>query len=294
MCFSGVCGKRGHLTYILMDRCGFSFSKARELLGDMFLQIGTGGSSTLPEFEQRKFKRRADVEYEKMEEIPAEILGVYDRCPVYMLNRGFTKSTLRQWDVGYDVERRRVTIPVWSKDRRLVGITKRAVDEDVEPRYKHLYFEKSRLLYGEHLVSDVTEAEPLIVVESQMSVLWLYQSGIRNAVSTLGSQVSLNQIERIAKYPWVVLAFDEDDAGRKATVRVLHGKDQLAWDPLVRRKMPVHEPGLVERVQRGRLKVVESYCQEGSKDFQEIPEELAAEVARGAVPWELWNLEEST
>ena len=175
----------------------------------------------------------------------------------------------------------------------------------MEPRYKHLYFEKSMVLYGEHLVGQVTEAEPLVVVESQMSVLWLYQAGIRNVVSTLGSQVSQRQVERISRYPWVVLGFDEDDAGVKATQRVLHGRDSLRRDPSNwKRMVTVHEPGLVERMQRNRIRVVESYCMERvnektgrierCKDFQEIPLDLAVEVARGAAPWELWNLSETT
>lgn len=290
-CFSGVCGKRGSMTYLLMDRCGFSFSRAKELLGDMFMQVQVGDSE-LPTFNGRRVKK--DTAYERMPTLPVELLGIFDRCPRYMVDRGFEPRVLKQWDVGYDIDNRMVTIPVWTKDARLVGITKRAVDEWVEPRYRHLYFEKSMVLYGEHLVTDVTESDPLVVVESQMSVFWLYQAGIRNVVSTLGSQVSLNQIMRIARYPWVVLGFDEDDAGFKATRRVLHGRDTIQRDPVTRRKIEVHEPGLVERMNRGRIRVVESYLTPKSKDFQEIPLELAVEVVRSPVPWELWRLGESS
>ena len=303
MCFSGVCGRRGSMIYLLMDRCGYSFSRAKELVGDVF-QYVAAMEGELPDFNARRLKSR-DEAYDSMKEIQVELLGIFDRCPQYMLDRGFAMSVLKQWDVGYDMEARRVTIPVWTKDHRLVGITKRSIDEWVEPRYKHLYFEKSMLLYGEHLIDEVTEAEPLIVVESQMSVLWLYQAGIRNAVSTLGSQVSQRQIERMSRYPWIVLGFDEDDAGMKATQRVLHGRDSVKRDPVNPwRKILVHEPGLVERIRRGRVKVVETYGMdrlnaktgrtEKCKDFQEVPLHLAVEAARGAVPWELWNLHESS
>lgn len=281
LCFSGVCGKRGSLTHLLMERCGLPFSKVRDMVGDIF-QPQMIDVPTLPTYEGRNKKSSPQ---DRMESLPVEILGAYDRCPVYMLERGFDKTVLRQWDIGFDEHRRKVTIPVWLADRRLVGITKRAVDPWIEPRYQHLYFEKALVLYGEHLVSDVTEKDPLVVVESQMSVMWLHQAGVRNAVSTLGSQVSATQVSRISKYPYVILAFDEDEAGRNATHRVLHGR----FKQMRQRhhgEVEIHEPGIIHTMSRGRVRVVTTYDVEGMKDFQEIPLDRVRGVLDNAPRWE--------
>jgi hypothetical protein len=225
-----------------------------------------------------------------MEAIDPALLGVYERCPRYMLNRGFTMATLRSWDVGYDAEENRVTFPVWSADgSRLLGFTKRRAyetEDPMDPAYLHVGFRKGLVLYGQHRVAGVSERYPLFVHEGTPSVLWQSQQGFPNGVATLGSRVSQEQVDLLSGYSYVVLCFDDDDAGRKATLRVLFGTKQVSWQDGRRKEVQV--PGLVSRVERGRLRVVQGWP-EGAKDYQEIRDGAGEFLMDCAVPWERWE-----
>lgn len=229
ICFSGVCGKSGSFETFLIDLLGYSAPQASELAGRMVQpQVpDLENSSPLPPWGERRRTRCLVVQL-----MDSSILGAYDYCPVYMLQRGFLKSVLKKWRIGFDpscswdlkrgnADTRRVTIPVWDRHGVLIGITKRAIgrDEDQNPKYIHEHYQKSEVLYGHHLVKDVGPESPLVVVESPMSVLWLYQHGVRNVVATMGAEISTTQMKLIAEYEPVILAFDGDEAGQTANFR---------------------------------------------------------------------------
>lgn len=197
----------------------------------------------------------------------------------------------------YDVYARhaevaRVTIPVWTKRGKLAGISMRGIaPESVQsPKYLHEHFEKRLILYGENMVEEVTEKHPLIVVESQPAVIWLSQAGIPNAVSTMGSKVSDVQMERIARYPYVVLAFDDDMAGYEVTQRCIYGYGKTYG----RREWV---PGLSQTVGRNALSVAGTYKKyrnkddtaRTAKDPQEIAEDLVSAFVEERIPWEFWE-----
>jgi DNA primase len=306
VCFSGVCGRQGSLSTILVDLCGYPYSKAKEILQEFSTpDIPDPDSLLIPSYEERRGKRRTHTfdDQAGIAELNPAVLGIYERCPTYMLQRGFRKDILRRWDIGlttrcmYDVyahhaEVARVTIPVWTKRGKLAGISMRGIaPESVQsPKYLHEHFEKRLILYGENMVEEVTERHPLIVVESQPAVIWLSQAGIPNAVSTMGSKVSDVQMERIARYPYVVLAFDDDMAGYEVTQRCIYGYGKTYG----RREWV---PGLSQTVGRNALSVAGTYKKyrnkddmaRTAKDPQEIAEDLVSAFVEERIPWEFWE-----
>lgn len=193
----------------------------------------------LPEWERRHGGQ------EEVETRPEAILGLYDRCPTYMLTRGFTKPELRDWDIGWDEKgypdpkhperilgARRVTFPVRNLRGQLVGFTRRSVNpaDDAFAKYIH-DFEKTKVLYGGHLLN--LTARPFImgVTEGTIDVMMAKKRGLeiparaleyealRNMTGTLGGGLSDDQAAIVAKlFPdVVVLAFDRDAAGLSAT-----------------------------------------------------------------------------
>lgn len=219
-CQSGVCGRAGPISVILMERLGYSQQKAIRIQQDFAsAEIPDLEKLALPAWEQRHVKAE---ETKRVETINPEILGAYNRCPKYMLNRGFEKDTLRSWEVGFDRDAMRVTIPVRDATGRLVGVTKRAIDDSDHERYKHLYFDRAKTIFGAYRADSPKSHEPLKVVESQMSAMWAYQYDVPNVVATLGAKVSKDQMAWIARYSRVILAFDGDTAGRAATYKIGH------------------------------------------------------------------------
>jgi 5S rRNA maturation endonuclease (ribonuclease M5) len=81
---------------------------------------------------------------------------------------------------------------------------------------------KSQTLFGAHKVSLSFNAS-LVVVESPLDVLRLWSTGVRNSVATFGTSVSKAQFElMLGLSDHVVLFFDNDAAGRKATIKAIN------------------------------------------------------------------------
>lgn len=60
----------------------------------------------------------------------------------------------------------------------------------------------------------------IIIVEGQMDVITAHQNGIRNVAATSGIALALEQVASLAiDYDEILLAFDSDEAGQKATER---------------------------------------------------------------------------
>lgn len=62
----------------------------------------------------------------------------------------------------------------------------------------------------------------MILVEGHMDVVSLYQAGIRNAVASMGTSLTVEQCREIKRYADLVyVSFDGDSAGQNATLRGL-------------------------------------------------------------------------
>ena len=85
-------------------------------------------------------------------------------------------------------------------------------------------FKKRELLYGLNLAREFISKDGFgIVVEGYFDVLSLSELGFQNAVGCLGTAISVNQLELLAKCSKqrkVVLLMDNDGAGVTATMRI--------------------------------------------------------------------------
>ncbi len=82
-------------------------------------------------------------------------------------------------------------------------------------------FNKSYNLYSINIAKN-TKNKELILVEGYIDVISLYQIGITNVVAALGTAFNENHIKLLKKYAnKVILLFDSDDAGIKATLRAI-------------------------------------------------------------------------
>lgn len=217
VCYVPSCGASGTAELFLQRALGYSKIKAKEVAYKQSFEE----ELTLDEVQLLDPERvRAHAIKARPDAITEGELGMFDFCPKYMLKRGYTKETLKRWEIGYDAETKRVTFPVRTKDGLLLGVSCRTVIKDLEPKYLHLGFDKGDVLYGSHLCKNIGG---VVVVEGQTDTLAIDQRA-RNmlkrmnlgVVGVLGANVTDNQVAMLARFGRVILAFDNDQAGQDA------------------------------------------------------------------------------
>ena len=128
----------------------------------------------------------------------------------------------------YDVFRDRVVFPIRSHVRgRVVAFGGRVLNDDDKPKYLNSpeseVFAKRREWYGLHLQKTVKKRpDRVFVVEGYMDVVSMAAHGLPEAVASLGTSVSAEQLQALFRFfPAVVFCFDGDSAGRTAAERTL-------------------------------------------------------------------------
>lgn len=156
------------------------------------------------------------------EEITEEELDKYRYIHPYMYQRKLTDEIIERFDIGYDRERKEITFPVRDIEGRCVFIAGRSTERKFFRLPKGLdkpVYQAYRFQYGEYKEAYITE--------SFLNCLtcWKYDKPAMAMIGT-GNQ---KQYEILNKLPVreYILAFDPDEAGRKATERFrknVHGK----------------------------------------------------------------------
>jgi DNA primase len=129
----------------------------------------------------------------------------------------------------------RITFPISDRRGRIVGFGARTLG-DAQPKYLNSpetdVFNKRDLLYGFPQVSEAMRKErAALVVEGYTDVLMLYQSGIRNAVATLGTATTSGHLRTLSGYAdRIYILFDPDAAGEKAIERAAATAAELKLD----------------------------------------------------------------
>jgi DNA primase len=129
----------------------------------------------------------------------------------------------------------RITFPISDRRGRIVGFGARTLG-DAQPKYLNSpetdVFNKRDLLYGFPQVSEAMRRErAALVVEGYTDVLMLYQSGIKNAVATLGTATTPGHLRTLSGYAdRIYVLFDPDAAGEKAIERAAATAADLKLD----------------------------------------------------------------
>lgn len=146
----------------------------------------------------------------------------------YFLNHGFLKETLDYFEISGGWKDKygfiRDIIPIRDDDCNLVAYSLRDIREDVyNEDDKYLLtpgFNKQNCLYNLHNAQRYSNGLPLIVVEGFKSVWRLYEYGIYNVVSSMGSKITEGQQYLLYTYAinGVVVMFDNDIPGINGTL----------------------------------------------------------------------------
>jgi len=139
--------------------------------------------------------------------------------------------------------RARLQFPIHDLRSRVVAFSGRLLDNG-EPKYLNSpdtpIFHKGKLLYNLHVAKHaIRKAERAILVEGQFDVLRLTLTGFEEVVAPLGTGLTADQAELLQRHaPQVILLYDSDDAGLRATFR--------AGDELLRHRLRVSVATLPE------------------------------------------------
>lgn len=125
----------------------------------------------------------------------------------------------------YDRFRNRIIFPVFDYRGTVIGFGGRVLD-DTKPKYLNspetVLFHKGTNLYGLNFAIKEDFKRTIVMVEGYMDCISLYQEGIKGVVATLGTALTENQAKLLKRYAdKVIISYDADNAGQKATARGL-------------------------------------------------------------------------
>lgn len=129
-------------------------------------------------------------------------------------------------DGYYDLFRHRLIFPIVDLQDRAVAFGGRALD-DAQPKYLNSketpVFVKGRTLYALNLAREaIRQRDEIVVVEGNMDVLTCHQFGVTNAVASLGTSLSADQVLLMKRFAnRVILVYDADAAGQLAMERAM-------------------------------------------------------------------------
>jgi len=128
----------------------------------------------------------------------------------------------------YDFFRDRVMLPVFDRQKRVIGFGSRLLDPEAKDR-KYVnspdspLFHKKECLYGLHVALEaIRKSGTAIVVEGNFDVMALHEAGIEEAVAPMGTALTMEQVGMLARVARrAVVIFDGDAAGKRAAEKAV-------------------------------------------------------------------------
>ncbi len=183
------------------------------------------------------------------------------RALAYWRGRGLSDSTIRRFGLGYapdsfsalrdhlrrlgyedeelleagvirrsakgnlfDTFRNRVMTPIFDLRGNIIAFGGRVMGDE-KPKYVNtpetIVYKKSKAMFALS-VAKKSKSRRYILCEGYMDVISLHQAGFDTAVAACGTALTAEQVKLLTEYAdEVVLCYDTDEAGRKATARSL-------------------------------------------------------------------------
>ncbi len=134
------------------------------------------------------------------------------------------KSEKNSKTTFYDNFRNRVIVPIIDPRGNVVAFGGRVLD-DSKPKYINTsdtpVYKKSLGVFGLNFAKNSQE-KSLILVEGYMDAIALHQAGFTNSIACLGTALTGEMAHLLSRYAdEILLAYDNDEAGRKATERAI-------------------------------------------------------------------------
>ncbi|MDZ7962373.1 MAG: DNA primase [Aulosira sp. DedQUE10] len=171
--------------------------------------------------------------------------------PVQLVEKAGLIKPRKEGGGYYDVFRDRLMIPIRDIQGRVIAFGGRTLTDDdtcfnggnprnavsQQPKYLNSpeteLFSKGKTLFAlDQAKSGISHIDQAVVVEGYFDAIALHAAGINNAVASLGTALSLEQVKLVLRYTdskQLVLNFDADRAGTNAAERAIGEIAELAY-----------------------------------------------------------------
>ncbi len=160
----------------------------------------------------------------------------FDNLTVHLINAGYDVKDVERAGMNFKSERGgyldrfrgRIMFPIYNHFGKVIGFSGRILPQyDTGETGKYInspetvIFNKSKVLYGFHKSKNfIKEQKFAVLVEGQMDFLMSWQDGVKNAVATSGTALTVNHLAVLRRLTdRLVFCFDNDEAGLKAAER---------------------------------------------------------------------------
>ena len=163
------------------------------------------------------------------------------RFPVNLVEQAGLIKPRKTGSGYYDVFRDRLIIPIMDIQGRTIGFGSRSLRDEDQPKYLNSpetpLFDKSKTLFAlDKAKSHISQADCAVVVEGYFDAIALHEAGIGNVVASLGTAFTQSQLKQLLRFTpskQVILNFDADNAGTKATERAIAEVEDLVYGGVV-------------------------------------------------------------
>ena len=190
----------------------------------------------------------------------------------FLESSGLIKKSPKGDRKFYDGFKGRVIFPIHNLSGRPLGFGARTLLTDKKvPKYlnspESLIYNKSAVLYGIYFAKgEIIKEDNCYLVEGYTDVIQLYQSGIKNVVSSSGTALTQGQIKLIKRYTNnITLLYDGDAAGIRASFR---GIDMILEEGMNVKMVTFPEGEDPDSFAKSNyLEDIQSYLNDNAKDF---------------------------
>jgi len=263
-CFS--CGYKGNLLGLVLDVTGRDVFEANRFIRGFGVDL---------EKIIQYLAAPASTEPEAVRTFSEDALDVYGDPPAAQLQeRSLSLASCRRYDVVWDQSDSSWILPVRAPQGALVGYQ---VKRKGYVRNRPIKIKKSHCLFG---LDQAEPGAPLVLVESPLDVVRLHTAGVPNGVSSFGVVVSEEQMKLVITHTdRLVLALDNDSAGKKRTQEILTG---VSYD---RRGKPKQGINWAKRLNISVL----DYAALDVKDPGDMTDDQIHHAIDTAIPAVLWS-----
>ncbi len=173
------------------------------------------------------YNSRQDIEQwfrfvnKESDELPLYDLNTLGELKIPISYKMFDSNTIERFNLTYSQGLNAMVIPL-TQNENIVGVNLRNLTPG-EKKYKLVprNLKAGHILYN--LDEIVKDKDTVVVVEGCSDVWNLYQLGIDNAVSTLGSHLAEGQEKMLLKnFTNIHIMYDGDAAGRRETIKLIN------------------------------------------------------------------------
>jgi DNA primase len=215
ICFNPSCNKSGGMMRLIKNLGDMNDFQAKRLIA----RSKGDKSNIIEELEKVTDKKELWSPYRHTDRqgnpVPDYLTTIktdmwkYAEPQLYMRGRGFEKQTLKDFEIGYDLELDMVCVPMHDPTGSVeVGEVRRSIEGKAFKNTPGL--PTSKTLFNLHRAKKTGDA--VIIVEASFDVMRLHQAGYPNAVGLLMGHFSKDHARLLGKYfNTITIMTDYDD-----------------------------------------------------------------------------------